>query len=216
MTKDRWAAATGLPLIIGWIVLMVLSGGGPSDTSKDHTILKWYASHSHRVKDIATFFVLAVASIFFVWFIAHLRTLLLRSEGEPGTLTTVATVAGSIFIALFAVAGAAFTATAIVANQAGHKFTLDPNTFRILQGIGELTFIGAFFVGSGLPFAVGVLAWRTRFLPRWLAVMSFVGGIGALASFIFFPAFLFLIWVLLLSLYLMMKPAVPAAAAVPA
>ena len=207
MSRERWAAATGLPLVIGWILILVLTGNSPDDSSSDHKILSYYASHGHRVKEITVFFVLAVAVAFFVWFLGTLRTLLLKAEGEPGRLATTATIAGTAFIALFAVAGSAFTAPAFIAADAGHKFTLDPNSYRLLQGVGIMAFIAAFLVASGVAFAVGVVAWRTRFLPRWLAIASFVAGVAAVVGFLFVTTFVFFAWILLLSGYLTWRPA---------
>ena len=54
-------------------------------------------------------------------------------------------------------------------------------------------------LGALLAFGVGVVAWRTRLLPRWLAGTSFLAGIGALASFTFITTLIYVAWILLLS-----------------
>jgi len=77
--------------------------------------------------------------------------------------------------------------------------------------------MGAFFLLALVAFTVGAVAWRTGVLPRWLAVLSFVGGVGALASPIWFPNFLTVAWILVLSVYLIARPSserAPRAAAV--
>jgi len=206
MSRERLAAATGIPLVIAWILILALTGNSPDDNSSDHKILSYYASHGHRVRDIVVFFVAAVAAAFFVWFLGVLRSVLLRAEGEPGRLATTATASGAAFIALFAVAGSVFTAPSFITSDAGHKFALDPNTFRLLNGIGLLVFVGAFLLAAPLAFATGLIVWRTRVLPRWLAVASFIAGIACIVGFLFFTTFVFFAWILILSLYLVSRP----------
>jgi hypothetical protein len=113
---------------------------------------------------------------------------------------------GTAFIALLAVAGSSSTAIAFVVSEAGSEFTLEPNTFRLLSGFGFLTYVVAFMLGAPLAFGVGVVAWRTRLLPRWLAVASLVAGIGALASFTFITTLIYVAWILILSCYLAFRP----------
>ena len=96
-------------------------------------------------------------------------------------------------------AGSSFTATAFVVSEAGSDFALDPNTFRLLSGFGFLTYVVAFMLGAPLAFGVAIVAWRTLLLPRWLAAVSFLAGIGALASFTFITTLVYVAWILLLS-----------------
>ena len=74
------------------------------------------------------------------------------------------------------------------------------------SGFGFLTYVVAFMLGAPLAFAVGVVAWRTRLLPRWLAAVSFLAGLGALASFTFITTLIYVAWILLLSGYLAFRP----------
>jgi len=137
--------------------------GGP-----DSKILDWYASHGHRVSDIAGIFVLAISAAFFLWFLGYLRATLRSAEGAGGRAGSIAIASGTAFIVLLAVAGSSFTAIAFVVSEAGSEFTLDPNTFRLLSGFGFLTYVVAFMLASPLAFGVGVVAWQTR-LPPLLA-----------------------------------------------
>jgi hypothetical protein len=210
MSRSGWArvsGAMGIPFVVGFVLLGALSGNSPDYKSSDSKILDWYASHSHRAGDIAGVFILAVSAAFFFWFLAHLRATLSSAEGAGGRAEGMVIASGTAFIALLAVAGACFTATAFVVSEAGSKFTLEPNTFRLLSGFGFLTYVVAFMLGAPLAFVVGVVAWRTRLLPRWLAAVSFLAGIGALASFTFITTLLYVAWILLLSGYLAFRPA---------
>jgi hypothetical protein len=218
MTNQVWArvsGAMGIPFVVGFILLGALSGNSPDYRSSNSDITAWYASHSHRVRDLAGIFVLAVSATFFLWFLGRLRELLRSVEGNGGRAASIALASGAALIILLAVAGSDFSSIAFVVSEAGNKFALDPNTFRLLSGFGYLTYVVAFMLGAPLAFAVGLTAWRTRILPRWLAASSFVAGIGALASFTFLTSLVYIAWVLLLSGYLTFRPS-PVRATVPA
>jgi len=196
----------GIPFVIGFVLLGALSGNSPDYKSSDSKILDWYASHGHRVADIAGIFVLAVSAVFFLWFLGDLRATLSSAEGAGELAASIAMASGTAFITLLAVAGSSFTAIAFVVSEASSEFTLEPNTFRLLSGFGYLTYVVAFMLGAPLAFGVGAVAWRTRILPRWLAGVSFFAGIGGLASFTFITSLIYIAWILLLSGYLAFRP----------
>lgn len=133
----------GIPFVIGFVLLGLLSGNSPDYKSSNSKILDWYASHGHRVADIAGILVLAVSAAFFIWFVGHLRATLSSAEGAGGRAASIALASGTAFITLLAVAGSSFTAIAFVVSEAGSEFTLEPNTFRLLSGFGFLTYVVA-------------------------------------------------------------------------
>jgi hypothetical protein len=210
MSASAWkhvGGAMGIPFVIAYVLLFALTGNSPDDTSSDQKILDYYGSHSHRVKEITMFFVLAVALILLIWFLGHMHGMLSSTESGGGLAASIAGVSGGLFIALFTVSGCTFIAVPAVISSAGDKFTLDPNTFRLLAVVGFLAYMAAFTLGSALAFAVGVVAWRTGVLPRWLAVASFVGGLAGLVSGFFYPSIAYVAWILILSVYLAFRPA---------
>lgn len=208
MSASAWtriSGAMGLPFVVAYVLLFALTGNSPDDTSSDEKILDYYGSHSHRVKEITMFFVLAVCLIFFIWFLGHMHGVLRRAEGGSSA-ASVAAISGGLFVALFTVTGCAFIAFPAVIASAGDKFTLDPNTFRVLAVVGFLAYMASFMLGSAFAFAVGVVAWRTGVLPRWLAVASFVGGLAGFVSGLFYPSIIYVAWILVLSGYLALRP----------
>jgi hypothetical protein len=202
---SRVSGAMGIPFAIAFVLGLALSGNSPDDTSSDQKIMDYYASHSHRVRDITTFFVLVVGLVFLVWFVGYLRELVRSAGGDRAA--GIAAISGGLFAGVLAVSASVSFAFSVVISDAGDKFTLDTNTFRLLSVVGFLTYIGAFMLGSGLAFAVGVVAWRTGVLPRWLAVVSVLGGLGAfLSAALFVPSIVYVAWVLVLSVYLALRP----------
>lgn len=213
---NRVGGAMGIPFVIAIIVTIALTGNSPDDGSSDEKILDYYASHSNRVKDITTFFVIVVGLLLLVWFVGHVHAVLRAASDDGGRASSIAALSGGLFIALLTVSACAFSAVSPVISDAGDRFTLDPNTFRLLNVVGFLAFFAAFTLGSAFAFAIGIVAWQTGILPRWLAVASFLGGLGGLLSGLFIPIVVYVAWILLLSVYLAFRPAAAAEQAQPA
>jgi hypothetical protein len=218
---SRWSrlwAGTGLLFAAAYILVLAVSGSNPDDASSAHSITSWYASSSNRARELTVFFIALAGAAAFLWFVAHLRSLVLEARAD-GRAANLVLASGACFAALFALMGALFSVVAFVKIDAGHKFVLDPNTFWLVNALGDLTFISAYVLVAPLPLTVGAVAWKTGILPRWLAAFSFVAGVGAIASFVWFPTFLVVLWIGVLSGYLAFRPAgartrvVPAAAA---
>jgi hypothetical protein len=202
---DPNAAVCGLGFVVSYILVLAVSSNNPDDTSSDREIRSWYASHSHQVKELIVFFIGLAGALVFLWFLSHVRALIRQAERDGGRASTIALASGTAFVGLFAVMAALFAAPAFVLLDAGHKFALDPNTFRLESGLGAMAYMAAFISLAPLAFAVGVVAWRTRVLPRWLAVASYVAGVCALASPVWFPSWAVVLWIALLSGYLAVR-----------
>lgn len=209
MSASAWTrvgGAMGIPFVIAYILTIALSWNTPDDGSSDEKILDYYASHGNRVKDITTFFVVAVGLLLLAWFVGHLYGVLRSTEGEGSRAADIAAVSGGLFIALLGVSACVFSAVSPVITDAGDKFTLDPNTFRLLSVVGFLAYMAAFMLGAPFAVAVGIVAWRTGILPRWLAVVSFLGGLGGVLGGLLFPTVVYVAWILVLSVYLAFRP----------
>ena len=63
--------------------------------------------------------------------------------------------------------------------------------------------LGAMIIAASLAFM------RARVWPRWAGWLGVVVGILALASIAFFPQFLFLLWILIVSLVMFMRGPAP-------
>src|SRR5207302_9754810 len=80
-TPAKPASAMGIPFVVAYVVILNLTSDSPDDGSSDATIMSYYGSHSHRVRDITAFFVVLAGGALFLWFLGHLRGLLSSAEG---------------------------------------------------------------------------------------------------------------------------------------
>ena len=148
-------------------------------------------------------------------FLAALRSRLVVAEGAPGRLTALAFGSGVASAMLFVIAFAMFSAAAFTANDTG-KFRLDPNTFRLVNDLGYVVWVGAVIVAALLVWATSAIALRSGLLPKWFAWLGVVAGILQLLAIFFVPVFIFWGWILITSLLLLFRSATARTPAMPA
>ncbi|MBA2561099.1 MAG: DUF4386 family protein [Propionibacteriales bacterium] len=211
---ERWGPLTGVLAIACWIVVFILVNNSPGSNDSDAKITAYYASHSHQVREITVFFVFTAGVLFLLGFLSALRSILVNAEGAPGRLTALAFGSGIASAVLWFLSVALFTAPAFAVNDTG-KFTLDPNTYRLISDLGYEVWVGAVLVAAVLVWATSAIALRSGVLPKWFAWLGVLAGILQLLAIFFLPAFVFWGWVLLTSLFLVFRraPARPPAAA---
>jgi hypothetical protein len=204
MNWARWWPLTGIAFVALYFVGFAISSSVDSHDT-DSEIVAHYAKHSNRVRDFAAFFLVLAALLVFVWFLALLRRRLALAEGGQPLLTAVAFGSGLVAGALWMVGVALFVSPSAAVSDTS-KFTLDPNTYRILNDLGYGVWFSGTTVMALLVFSVAILSRRTGLLPKWLTWLSFPVGITMLASFLFFPFLIMLGWLLVASITLIVRP----------
>ena len=199
---ERWAPASGIAYVALFLIALFVSGDDPGDS--DEEILSYYADSGNRVTDIVGFFLIAVAVLFFLWFVSTLRNRLRSVEPEPKSLSALAFGAGVASAALLMAAAAFFVAISVAVEDTD-EFRLDPNLARLVGDVGYLLFVGSTMVASVLVTATSVLALRTAVLPKWLGWVGFVAALALLVAVFFFPIFVLWAWVLVVSVLLIVR-----------
>jgi hypothetical protein len=198
---ERWGPLTGLLAVALWIISFAVGGSSPDSSDSDSKITAYYASHSHQTRQIVAFFIFFAGVLLFVAFLSALRSRSVDAEGGTGRLTALGFGSGIVAAGLFMVAIAIFQSPAVTANDTG-KFTLDPDTFRILNDLGYLVWIGGVIVAALLVWATSAIALRSGLLPRWFAWLAVLAGILQLFAIFFIPVFIFWGWIVLVALFL--------------
>jgi hypothetical protein len=211
---ERWGPSAGVLAVVCWIVTFIVGTNGPDTNSSDAKISAYYTSHSHQIRDIVGFFIFLAGILFLLGFLAALRSRLVVAEGTPGRLTALAFGSGVASAILFVIAFAMFTAAAFTANDAG-KFRLDPNTFRLVNDLGYVVWVGAVIVAALLVWATSAIDLLSGLLPKWFAWLGVLAGILQLLAIFFVPVFIFWGWILITSLLLVFRSATARTPAVP-
>ena len=203
---ERWGPLTGALAVVCWIVVMILVGNTPGTQDSDAKITSYYASNSHQDRDICAFFIFVAGVLLLLGFLAALRGKLADAEGAPGRITALAFGAGIASAALWIVAVAMFTGPAFALADTD-KFSLDPNTYRLINTVGYSSWIGAVIVSAVLVWATSAIALRSGVLPKWFAWLGIVAAILQLFAIFWIPVFIFWGWVLITSLLLVFRRA---------
>jgi hypothetical protein len=214
---ERWGPLAGVLAVVCWIVAFTVGADSPDTNASDEKIAAFYTSHSHQIGDICAFFIFVAGILFLLGFLAALRGRLAEAEGAPGRLTSLAFGSGVASAVLFLIAIATFTSSAFAANDTG-KFRLDPNTFRLLNDLGYVIWVGAVIVGALVVWATSAVALRSGLLPKWFAWLGVLAGILQLLAIFFIPVFIFWGWILITSGLLFFRSAAartPAESAAP-
>jgi magnesium-transporting ATPase (P-type) len=212
---ERWGPLAGVLAVVCWIVTFSIGGNAPDTNDSDAKIVAFYTSHSHQVRDIVVFFIFLAGILFLLGFLAALRSRLVVAEGAPGRLTALGFGSGVASAALFSIAMAVFTSPAFAANDTG-KFRLDPNTYRLVNDLGYVVWVGAVIVAALLVWATSAIALRSGLLPKWFAWLGVLAGILQLLAIFFVPVFIFWGWILITSLLLLFRSAAGRTPAPPA
>ena len=213
MKAARWAPLSGIISVALWIAaLSIMLGSGVDTKESDSKILAYYRDDGHLSNQILGFFLILGACMFFVWFLSVLRGRIARAEGGGGTLTALAFGSGLVTTGLWVVAAGLW---AVVADtlQETDRFVLDPNSYRLVGGLGYMIFVAGAMIALVLVAATSLAAVKTGFLPKWLGWVGFVVAASLVVSFAFVPFFALLGWVLVVSVVLIWKPAETAAVA---
>jgi hypothetical protein len=194
---ERLAALAGVVFIVFYVAAFLL---GIEVGNSDREILDYYASSSHRAKELSSFFLIAGAALALIVFTAAVRSLIRRPEQDTTMLGSLALAGGTAQAALI-LAGNAVSRGAGFASM-DKDFHLDPNTRRYLEDIGYLLFVSGALAGILLVVAVSLAALRYGLLPRWLAWAGFAVAVLLPTAIAFLGFLIFLAWMLAVSVTL--------------
>jgi hypothetical protein len=201
---QRWGPLSGVAYVILFLVGILAGGEGAGDTPEEH--VTYYADAGNRAKEFVIFFLLVAAGLAFLWFLAGLRGVLVRAEGEVARWTALAYGAGVASVALFLGAASLFVAPASSAGEDSFR-EVNPSAVNIVGNAGYAMFVCSIIVAALLVLATSIVALRTLVFPRWLSLAGFVVAPLLLLAIFFVPVFLWLAWILAVSVVLILRTA---------
>jgi hypothetical protein len=197
---NRWAPLTGVLAVACSFVGVMFVLNQPQDKDSDAKIVGYFAQHSHRVDGIVGFFVFLAGLMLLAAFFTSLRERL----GE-GAATSLAFGAGIASVPLWALSMLLANATGFAASNTS-AFKVDPNTFRAFADTAYASWVAAVAVSALVVWGTSAVALRTGVLPRWYAIASVPAGIVQLFGFLFFPFFVWWLWLIVTSVLLVARP----------
>jgi hypothetical protein len=207
----RYAPRAGVVWAIAVIASFFVIGDTPDTNSSTAKVVKYWADHD--TEQIAGSFILAVGLIFFVWFAGSLRSALRAAEGAVGRLSAIS-FGGAI---LFASGGiVSLSLTFAVADTVGD---VPPLVTQSLFVLSDDVWLWAPIGMILLMLPTVVLAFRTGFLPKWLAWLTALILVVFVTPIAFLGLLASQLWILGVSIMLFRRgraPASPPPAAAPA
>jgi hypothetical protein len=200
---QRWSPLAGIAFAVLFLAALGVSGSGPGDTPEE--VAAWYGDEGNRGASFFVFFLLDAAALSFLWLLGALRSALVRAEGDPARWTALGFGAGVASATLLFASASLYVTPA--ASAAEDEFPFDPSTANALTNAGFMLLTCSAMAGALLVLATSIVAHRTGLLPRWLALAGFVVAPILLFTIFFLPLFLWLAWVLVLSLVLIVRSA---------
>ena len=169
MFNHRWTALSGIVFVV-----LMLTGASfiidvPKADASAQEIAGYLADSDNLMRNIVGAYLWVLGGLAFLGFVAGLRTVLRRAEGDPGTLSSLVFGAGVAFTAVWSVSAVALATVAYAVGISGAPVS-DPDVVRVLPQMGSLLLLlGGGFAGILLLLATSIVIYRTAVLPRWLA-----------------------------------------------
>jgi hypothetical protein len=175
LETPRAAGIAGLVFSLLFVVAILLSRPAPARGSTAEEIASFYLERGAGRVVLLGLYLIPFSGIAFLWFIAAIRAHL--GEREDRFFATVFIGSGLLFVGmLFSASAAAGSLLAAVKYQ-GQPLP-GPDTVVFARALA-FAFLFVFGVRAAAVFmlVVSTIGLRTGFLPRWLVLAGYVGGL---------------------------------------
>jgi hypothetical protein len=177
MVKQRWAALSGIVFVVLMLTGAFFVTDVPEADASAQEIATYLDDSGNHTRNLIGAYIWVLGGLAFLGFLAGLRAVLRRAEGDPGTLSSLVFGAGVVFTAVWSVSAAALATVAYSVELADAPVS-DPDLVRVLPQLGSLLLLlGGGFAGILLLVATSILVFRTRVFPRWFAWLGILAAI---------------------------------------
>jgi hypothetical protein len=186
--------------VIGTVLLF---SGSPDTSSAPAKVIEWYSDSGHRDRVNIGWLLIGLSLFFLLWFVGALRRAVSLVDGE-GILTAVVGMGGAIYIAV-AAASVALTDGIRTMSDDTYQHRVYPELIHLADDVGWVMHAtGALGLAAMIIAASLAFMWAGAW-PSWAGWLGIVVGILSLASIAFFPQFLFLAWILVVSILMFLR-----------
>ena len=215
MVKQRWAALSGIVFVVLMLVGASFAIDLPKGDASAQEIASYLTDSGNHTRNIVGAYLWVLGGLAFLGFVAGLRSVLRRAEGDPGTLSNLVFGAGVVFTAIWSVSAAALASVAYAVKFSDAAVT-NPDLVRVLPQLGSLLLLlGGGFAGILLVLATSVLTLRTGVLPRWLAWFGIIVAIALVFDVTYMNIIPLVAWVAGASIVLLRRRDAAAVAVAP-
>jgi hypothetical protein len=203
-TIARWAPLGGVLYVVLFVVgVIAMFSGIPDSDAPPAQVIRWYADSGHRTRENISWLLIGLGVFFLVWFIAALRQAVAEID-DDGVLASLVTIGGGIYASLAFVAASLEVGIRTMSDDT-YQHRVYPELIHLADDAGWMIH-AAGAAGMAVMIIAASLAFMRGTWPRWAGWLGVIIGVLSLASIVFFPQFLFLAWVLVVSLLMLLRP----------
>jgi hypothetical protein len=216
MVKHRWTAISGIVFVVLMLTGAFFVTDVPKGDASAQEIAGYLGDSGTHTRNIVGAYLWVLGGLAFLGFVAGLRGVLRRAEGDTGTLSNLVFGAGVVFTAVWSASAVALAAVAYAVEFSDAPVT-NTDLVRVLPQLGGLLLLlGGGFAGILLLLATSVLTFRTGVLPRWLAWFGILVAITLVFDVTYMNIVPLLAWVVAASIVLLRRQEETATALAPA
>ena len=203
LDTPRAAGIAGLVFSLLFVVAILLSRRHPAPGSTAEEIASFYLDQDAGRVVLLGLYLIPFAGIAFLWFIAAIRAHL--GEREDRFFATVFLGSGLLFVGMLFTAAAA-AGSLLAAVKYRDQPVPGPDTVMFARALA-FAFLFVFGVRAAAVFmlVVSTIGLRTGFLPRWLVLAGYVGGLVFLltVTYVELLVLIFPTWVIAVSVVIL-------------
>ena len=209
----RWTALAGAVYVVLFVVgTIVLFSGSPAGDAAPSKVIQWYSDSGHRDRVNIGWILIGLGIFFLLWFIASLRRAVMAVDAE-GILTAVVTIGGSVYAAV-ALASVAVNAGIRTMSDDTYQHRVFPELIHAADDVGYVMHASGAAALGAMIIAVSLAFMWAAVWPKWAGWLGVAVGILAIGAIFFFTQFLFLLWILVVSVLMFLRGVPTAARAV--
>ncbi len=170
-STERCNAASGYVVIALGIAGAAFERGSPPLTAPIEEVVAFWSTYQRELLAQSVMFVLSAGA--YLWFFGSLRSVLMRAEGDTGTLSTIAFGAGTVSVALQMILQCFQVAVAAAASR-----LLERDVVALFGRLLWALSVVAYVPMGVMLGAVAAVSFAHRAFPLWLAWFSFVASLA--------------------------------------
>jgi hypothetical protein len=202
----RWAALSGAVYVVLFVIgTIVLFSGAKGGDDPPAVVIKWYSDSGHRDRVNFGWILVGLSIFFLLWFVAALRRAVSAGDRD-GILTQVVGLGGGIYAAV-ALVGVALNAGIRTMSDDTFQHRVYPELIHAADDAGYVIHASGAAGLAAMIIAASVAFMSRGTWPKWAGWLGIVIGVLSLAAIVFFPQFLFLAWILVVSVLMFLRPA---------
>jgi hypothetical protein len=202
LSAPRAAGVAGLLFALLFASALVLLR--PPLFASDLQLLAWYTNTARATVSLVGLYFIPFAGIAFLWFIGVVNDRIGRREDR--FFSTVFLGSGLLFVSMLFAAAASASAIALRADVGLSVASINAGVLQFALALTHaFLYVYAARTAGVFMIVTSTIAWRTRSVPSWVAIVGYVIAILLLLSLRYFQVLIMLFpaWVALLSVFIL-------------